>query len=59
MTVKELKDILDACNDTAEVIVHTSTGLQILKDEQVYQLFDLSDNGTVIFSVRDVEANNG
>jgi hypothetical protein len=55
MTVKELKDVLDACNDTAEVIVHTSTGLVVLEDKQIFQIFDLADEGTVILSVRDIE----
>lgn len=54
MTVKQLKDILDACNDTAEVVVHSSDGLCVLVDEQVYQIFDLADEGTVIFYVKEM-----
>ena len=59
MTVKELKDVLDACNDTAEVIVHTSTGLVVLEDKAIFQIFDLADEGTVILSVRDIEVKHG
>lgn len=36
MTVKELKEILDGCNDDASVITHTIHSDTMLRDHQVY-----------------------
>lgn len=40
MTVKELKEILDACNDDAVVLVEHGDGLINVQDSQVFQTID-------------------
>ena len=45
MTVKELKEILDACNDDAVIIVTCSDGASGIVDDQV---FHTTDNQVII-----------
>jgi hypothetical protein len=49
MTVKELKEILDACNDDAPIITHTFNSDRMLRPFQVYQEFNwTNDNKNVV-----------
>jgi len=41
--VKELKEILDACNEDAEIIVVTGIGNYLLDESQVFHVLDSSE----------------
>lgn len=46
MTVKELKEVLSACNDDAEIIIADDSGSSNIQESQIYQT---SDGSQVVF----------
>ena len=40
MTVKELKEVLEACNDDAEIIIQVERRINYIYDSQIWQTTD-------------------
>lgn len=55
MTVKELIEILGACNDDATIVISDPRGLIFPKGEQIWSV---SDGGEVIIDIRNEDAYN-
>jgi len=43
MTVKELKEILDACNEDAVIVIATTAGNYLLNESQVFHVPEYSE----------------